>query len=520
MPSLNFPTSPSIGAQYENWVWNGAQWDFAQTLPGGLPAGAIIQWAGATAPVNWLLCDGTAVSRTTYASLFAAVGTTYGTGDGSTTFNLPDLRGRVPVGKNGGSFGTLGASGGAETVTLDSNNLPAHSHSFSATTNTTGGHTHSLSGSNGGSANLGPSVTSNSNGDFAYFLGGGRANYNGDHSHTVSGTTGSAGSGTAVNNLQPYLVTNYIIKATAAITPGESELAPRVGILEATNALSPNYIINGAFDVWQRGASFTNPSSAYTADRWVCNGTGYNIAQITSGLPSGFISGIQSTVTSAGTAHAFSQQVEYKNIYPLIGKSAIFSFWAKANANNTFSKTVNVTVRSSTTEDQRVWHGNNSSTTSLIPVTITTSWAKYSVDLSSYIPSNAKALAFEFNIINSGSVVGDGVSFTGVQLEEGVVATPFRRNGANTQIELASCKRYYQQSWTPSAGGPTPLSVADGGLKTCAVKFEVEMRVAPTFSFTSSASVATNGTSSKQWWGYTFTAGERYIDSWTASAEL
>lgn len=76
--------------------------------------GVITAFGGATAPTGWLLCDGTAVSRSTYADLFAAVGTAFGTGDGSTTFNLPDLRQRFPLGKAASGTGaTLGGTGGA-----------------------------------------------------------------------------------------------------------------------------------------------------------------------------------------------------------------------------------------------------------------------------------------------------------------------------------------------------------------------------------------------------------------------
>lgn len=67
---------------------------------GGAPSGVVLPFAGSTAPSGWLLCFGQAVSRTTYASLFAAIGTAFGVGDGSTTFNLPDMRGRVPGGKD------------------------------------------------------------------------------------------------------------------------------------------------------------------------------------------------------------------------------------------------------------------------------------------------------------------------------------------------------------------------------------------------------------------------------------
>ena len=75
--------------------YDGAAWVAVATAA---PAGRIEAYAGATAPTGYLLCDGTAVSRTTYATLFAVTSTTYGIGDGSTTFNVPDLRGRVPVG--------------------------------------------------------------------------------------------------------------------------------------------------------------------------------------------------------------------------------------------------------------------------------------------------------------------------------------------------------------------------------------------------------------------------------------
>lgn len=67
-----------------------------------LPAGVIMQYGGAAAPTGWLLCDGSAIDRTTYSVLFTAISTTYGTGNGTTTFNLPDLRGRLPIGSGTG----------------------------------------------------------------------------------------------------------------------------------------------------------------------------------------------------------------------------------------------------------------------------------------------------------------------------------------------------------------------------------------------------------------------------------
>ncbi|HJW80814.1 MAG TPA: tail fiber protein [Acidiferrobacterales bacterium] len=96
------------------------------------PTGSMKMYAGAAAPTHWLLCNGAAISRTTYAALFTAIGTTWGAGDGSTTFNLPDLRGRTPIGAGQGSGLTnraLAATGGEENHTLTIAEMPAHDHS-------------------------------------------------------------------------------------------------------------------------------------------------------------------------------------------------------------------------------------------------------------------------------------------------------------------------------------------------------------------------------------------------------
>ena len=90
------------------------------------PAGIVMPFAGSTAPQGYLLCDGSAVSRADYADLFTAIGTVYGAGDGATTFNLPDLSGRVVLGVS--QSHALGTTGGEATHTLTEQELPAHSH--------------------------------------------------------------------------------------------------------------------------------------------------------------------------------------------------------------------------------------------------------------------------------------------------------------------------------------------------------------------------------------------------------
>lgn len=166
-----------------------------------LPSGTVLPFAGSTAPSGYQLCYGQAISRTTYASLFSAIGTTYGSGDGSTTFNVPDLRGRTIAGQDdmGGSSAnrltnqsggvdgdTLGGAGGAETHTLTTAQLASHSHSATSLTLTDADDT----GSTPNSAEHNPT---------------------GNLRQTYTPAIGSTGGDSAHNNVQPTLILNYMI---------------------------------------------------------------------------------------------------------------------------------------------------------------------------------------------------------------------------------------------------------------------------------------------------------------------
>lgn len=202
------------------------------------PPGAITEYAGSTAPNGYLLCDGTAVSRTTYSVLFSVIGVTYGNGDGVATFNIPNLKGKVVVGFDSGQteFDALGETGGSKTNTLITSQLPAHSHT--GTTDSAGTHTHNVtdpghthaSNAIGGQDNLGLCTADGNNTATVVDASQGELNLhtvpfaltinsattgisidsNGAHTHTF--TSNNTGNGDPINNLQPYIVLNYIIK--------------------------------------------------------------------------------------------------------------------------------------------------------------------------------------------------------------------------------------------------------------------------------------------------------------------
>ena len=199
--------------------------NFYTAVTNTVPAGSIQMWATATAPSGYVICNGIAISRTLYSTLYGVIGTTFGVGDGSTTFNVPNYQGVMPI----GSSGTYALASTGGSTTIGTANLPSHTHTFSGSVSVSGntstaltsiydsGHNHSYTEFNahpGGGAPDGYSPSFNA---FGSTTGTGAANLvDPGHYHSVtstgsfSGTTGGTGSGTAF--IPPYLGINFIIK--------------------------------------------------------------------------------------------------------------------------------------------------------------------------------------------------------------------------------------------------------------------------------------------------------------------
>lgn len=161
-----------------------------------IPPGTVVAYAGSTTPDEWLLCDGSAVSRADYAALFTAIGTTYGPGDGTTTFNLPDLESRVIVGSGAGaglSSYSNGDTGGEETHTLSGTEVPTHSHIDAGHTHTEGNAIPAV-----GAAIVGVPIPSAVPGLGVTGIG--------------NASIGNSGGGGSHNNLQPFVALTYLIK--------------------------------------------------------------------------------------------------------------------------------------------------------------------------------------------------------------------------------------------------------------------------------------------------------------------
>jgi microcystin-dependent protein len=208
------------------------------------PIGTIQEYAGSTAPDGYLMCDGSAVSRTTYKDLFRVIGTTYGSGDGSTTFNLPNIKGRVVVmlDSNDTDFDTLGETGGEKTHTLTLDELPRQVFTFD---------------------------------------GGNTGNFSTQYVGTSGNAKGDIITQQALNNLQPYIVLNKIIKVQKTAGEVLSEQLP-VGTEVDFDGSASDIPIG-----WEQVESYST-SEVKIGDTWIDGKPIYRkVIKITSGISTG-----------------------------------------------------------------------------------------------------------------------------------------------------------------------------------------------------------------------------------------
>jgi hypothetical protein len=223
--------------------------------------------------------------------------------------------------------------------------------------------------------------------------------------------------------------------------------------------LSPNYLLNGAFEIWQRGTSFS--ADGYCADRWYFEETGScTVTQVTTDLPTGFNYGVQAVASTASDSADLYQALESSVVIPLRGKTVTFSCYLKMDSNmRSQAGAFDLVVDYSTTTDARA-----SQTTAIGSLTLDKSlyaaWTRASITFT--VPFNAVGLMVGIEPPLTVSPTVATYFVTGAMLELGSVATQFRRNSPNPQAELAACQRYYYRKVSEVTSGLFAFGMVSG----------------------------------------------------------
>lgn len=249
-----------------------------------------------------------------------------------------------------------------------------------------------------------------------------------------------------------------------------------------------NAIINGAFDIWQRGTSFTPAIGQYLADRWKLQSvnaypTSYSITQQTFTPGSAPATGyegtyyLRSTITTVGATNSYQISQLIEDVRTFAGQTVTFSFWAKADS----ARTLQIYAI------QDFGTGGSGAVVLNLPasatITLSNGWTRYSITTT--IPSiTGKTIGTGSNlnwIFSQATASGSVLDIWGVQLEAGSSATPFKRNAPSIQGELAACQRYYQRFPTAGPYGFFGLTTAHSTAEAMLVlNTGVQMRNAPT----------------------------------------
>jgi len=282
-----------------------------------------------------------------------------------------------------------------------------------------------------------------------------------------------------------------------------------VGLRYSATPSASNPVLNAAAQIWQRGTSFTGSTTAFCADRWQAyrNTTGSTFSRQVTGDTTNLpniqyaIRAQRDSGTTATNGLNITQNFESANSIPFAGKTVTVSFYARAGANfSAASSQIFAQIFTGTGTDQNIYSGlTGQVTANNTNSTLTTTWQRFSTSFAIGATATQISMLFGYNPVGTAGA-NDYFDFTGVQLDIGSVALPFRTYAATIQGELAACQRYFQKSYSQGVTVPTNSStpgmvavnsstnLANGDL-LCKVALPVVMRTAPTvviYSFTSS----------------------------------
>jgi hypothetical protein len=279
-------------------------------------------------------------------------------------------------------------------------------------------------------------------------------------------------------------------------------------------AAGKNPIINGGFDVWQRGTSLSFPASTYgyTADRWATSTNASQACTIsrqltndTTNLPNiQYCVRLQRNSGQTGTGTLFYiQAIETVNSIPFAGKTVTFSFYARRGAN--YSATSNILavgVGTGTGTDQTPFTGwTNAASPISQNATLTTTWQRFTY--SATLASNITQIKPFFTFDPTGTAgANDYFEVTGIQLELGSVATSFSRTGGTIQGELAACQRYFEFIGGKASGYPIIGGYATAGISAYfPIAFKASKRISPTVTKVGTWAVGNTGQPSPNYIG-------------------
>ncbi len=466
--AINFPDSPTTGQIFTSgstsWIYDGVKWGLNTNIAvsnDSMPVGAILWYANtSTAPPGWIAADGSAVSRTTYATLFTVIGTTYGSGDGSTTFNVPSV-----AATTGKYYIRYTTSLGTVTTTSLSTSPVGTMLDWPTTSSYPTGFLRAD----------GSAVSRTSYADLFSLIGTTYGTGDGSTTFNLPNLV-AAGSGSPVKIIKASLggiVEPSTVAHAVSHTQGGSDVITVTGNQIDNYQTYRNAIINGNMNVWQRSTSSTTLGYT-TADRWWINNGGgtTTIAREATIVPARFQYAMK--WTQATTANVVGiQSIESINCTHLAGQTVTVSGYFAASASTSFT----IDLLSSTSVDV----APASFSTLITP----TSGGSGTVSSTTYVrvsgvyvvPSNVKSLAVRINATSLTN--GTSFYFTGIQLEVGSTATPYEFEPFETT--LRKCQRYYFRI----AGGHiyTRLGIGHAFSTTNAVPMilhPVPMRSAPT----------------------------------------